>query len=128
MNFFQFLPSALTMADEVASGAAGTASDGASSAPAGMTGGNLLLTVGYLVVIVGALYFVMIRPQRKRTKKEAKMRENIQVGDEILTVGGIYGRVVSLKEDSIIIESPADRTKQRVAKWAIQTNMTIHDE
>ena len=54
------------------------------------------------------------------------MRNNIQMGDEILTIGGIYGKVVSIKDDSLIIESSVDHSKIRIAKWAIQSNLTIH--
>ena len=54
------------------------------------------------------------------------MRNNIQIGDEIITIGGIYGRVVAVKEDSFIIESGPDRSKYRMARWAIQTNLTVH--
>lgn len=86
------------------------------------------LTIGYFVVIIGVMYFVMIRPQKKKQKEEQKMRESIQVGDEILTIGGIYGRVVSLKEDSIVIESSADHSKIKIAKWALSQNLTIHEE
>lgn len=50
------------------------------------------------------MYFVMIRPQKKKQKEEQNMRDSIQVGDEITTIGGIMGRVVTVKEDSIIIE------------------------
>ena len=56
------------------------------------------------------------------------MRNNLQVGDEIITIGGIYGRVISLKEDTIVIESVLDHTKQKIARWAIQQNLTVHDD
>ena len=56
------------------------------------------------------------------------MRENLQVGDEILTIGGIYGRVISLKEDSIVIESKSDHSKLTIARWAMQQNLTVHDD
>ncbi|MBE6729715.1 MAG: preprotein translocase subunit YajC [Ruminococcaceae bacterium] len=82
----------------------------------------------YIVVIIGVMYFVMIRPQKKKQKEEQKMRESIQVGDELLTIGGIFGRVVSLKEDSITIESSADHSKIKIAKWAVSQNLTIHEE
>ena len=67
-------------------------------------------------------------PSRKKQKEEQKMRENLQVGDEILTIGGIYGRVISLKEDSMVIESKADRSKLTIARWALQQNLTVHDD
>ena len=81
-----------------------------------------------MVLIFGIMWFVMIRPQRKKQKEEEKMRNNIQIGDEILTIGGFYGRVVSIKEDAIIFESASDHTKQKIARWAIQQNLTVHDD
>lgn len=89
---------------------------------------NWLLMIGYVAVIGVALYFLMIRPQKKKQKAEESMRNNVQVGDEIITIGGFYGRVVSIKEDALTIESPVDHTKQNIAKWAIQTNMTVHED
>lgn len=86
-----------------------------------------LLLVGYIAVIGLAMYFIMIRPQRKKQKKEEQMRNSIQMGDDILTIGGIHGKVVSIKDDSLVIESPVDHSKIKIAKWAIQSNLTIHD-
>ena len=81
----------------------------------------------YIVVIIAIFYFVMIRPQKKQRKKEEEMRNNIQVGDDIITIAGVYGRIVAVKEDSFIIESGPDRSKQRIARWAIQQNLTVHE-
>ena len=91
-------------------------------------GGGGLFMIVYLVIIFGAMYFILIRPQRKKQKEEKKMRENLQVGDEIVTIGGIYGRVISLKEDTMVIESVSDHSKITVARWAMQSNLTIHDD
>ena len=91
-------------------------------------GGGGLFMIFYLVIIFGAMYFILIRPQRKKQKEEKKMRENLQVGDEIVTIGGIYGRVISLKEDTMVIESVSDHSKITVARWAMQSNLTIHDD
>lgn len=93
-----------------------------------MGSGSSLWMIAYIVVIIGVMYFVMIRPQKKKQKEEQKMRESIQVGDELLTIGGIFGKVVSLKEDSIVIESSADHSKIKIAKWAVSQNLTIHEE
>lgn len=89
---------------------------------------SMILMIVWLVVIFGAMYFIMIRPQRKKQKEEKKMRDNLQVGDEIVTIGGIYGRVISLKEDTIVIESASDHSKLTIARWALQTNLTVHDD
>lgn len=84
--------------------------------------------IGMLLIFVVVMYFVMIRPQRKQQKQEAKMRADLQIGDEIITIGGIYGRVVSLKDDSIVIESSGDRSKLQVTRTAVAQNLTVHDE
>lgn len=89
---------------------------------------SLIMMVLVYAVLFGGMYFIFIRPNRKKQKEEQKMRENLQVGDEVLTIGGIYGRVISLKEDSMVIESKADRSKLTIARWALQQNLTVHDD
>ena len=73
-----------------------------------------------LVVMIILFYFLMIRPQRKRDKAEREMRNSIEVGDEISTIGGFIGRVVNIKDDVLIIESSNDRTKLKIYRWAIR--------
>lgn len=87
-----------------------------------------LMPILMMVLMFGVLYFFMIRPQKKKQKEEAKMRDNLQPGDEIMTIGGFYGKVISVKDDSIIIESVVDRSKQKIVRSAVQTNFTVHDE
>lgn len=99
------------------------------SAPNSQGGGmSIVVMIIYLAVIFGAMYLLLIRPQRKKQKEEKKMRENLQVGDEVVTIGGIYGRVISLKEESMVIESKSDHSKLTIARWALQTNLTVHDD
>lgn len=74
-----------------------------------------------------AMYFLMIRPQKKKQKEEQKMRDNTRVGDEITTIGGIRGRIVSIKEDEFVIETGSDRNKMVIKKWAMQSCDTVHD-
>ena len=83
----------------------------------------------YAVFIV-ALYFIFFRPQNKKKKKEAEMRKNAQVGDEITTIGGICGKIIAVKDEteSVIIETGSDRARIRVKRWAIGSVETIHDE
>ena len=83
---------------------------------------NPLVMVGMMALIFGAMYFFTIRPQKKKQKEEQQMRDSLQIGDEITTIGGIVGRVVTIKDDSIIIETGADRNKIKIMRWAIQTN------
>ena len=67
------------------------------------------------------MYFLLIRPNSKRKKQEDQMRSSLEVGDEITTIGGICGRIVSIKDDAdtFIIESGTDRNKIKIKKWAI---------
>ena len=72
------------------------------------------------VVLIVVFYFFLIRPQRKRDKQERDMRNSIEIGDEISTIGGFIGRVVSIKDDVLVIESSSDRTTLKIYRWAIR--------
>ena len=74
-----------------------------------------------LVVFIGAMYFFMIRPQKKQEKQIAEMRNSLMIGDEVTTNGGILGRVVHVKDDVVTLETGSDRLKIKVRKWAIAT-------
>lgn len=89
--------------------------------------GSFQMIILMVLLFVG-VYFLMIRPQKKQQKKEQEIRENTQVGDEITTIGGIVGKVVTVKEDSLIIETGADKNKMKITRWAIQTNVTANEK
>jgi len=91
----------------------------------GSKGSNVTMII-MLVVMLGVMYFIMIRPQKKKQQEEQKLRDSIQIGDEITTIGGIQGRVVTVKDDSIVIETGSDRNKMKLMRWAIQTNDTAN--
>lgn len=90
--------------------------------------GSQFLSIIMLVAMFFALYFLMIRPQKNQEKSDAAMRETLQIGDEIVTAGGIIGRVVTLRDDSIVIETGADRIKIRVTRTSIITNITASEK
>lgn len=79
---------------------------------------NLGVLVLY-VVMFGAMYMFLIHPQKKRKKQLETMREELKVGDDIITVGGIVGKVSGIKEDNITIVVGVDRTKLEIKKWGI---------
>ena len=81
-----------------------------------------------LVLMFVLMYFIMIRPQKKKQKEEQKMRDDVRVGDQIITIGGIMGRVVTVREDSLVIDTGADRNKLTIKKWALQANETVHED
>lgn len=77
----------------------------------------------FLVIIFVVFYFFLIRPENKRKKKLTEMRNNISIGDEIVTIGGIMGKVVQVTEDTITFETGEDRVRMQVTKWAISSNV-----
>ena len=87
------------------------------------TGGLLgsLFPILMLVVMFAAMYFLTIRPQKKAEKEANDMRNNLEIGDEITTIGGIIGRVVSIKEETCVIETSKNGTKIRILKQAIRS-------
>ena len=102
-----------------------TAADAASTADtaaaeAGLAGQGIT-TIIMLVAMVAVFYFFMYRPQKKQEKEPAAMRNSLQVGDEITTVGGIIGKVISIKEETVMIETGRDGTKIRILRSAIKS-------
>jgi len=87
----------------------------------GESAGGGWFTIIMFVVLIAALYFFMIRPQKKQEKKDAAMRDALQVGDEVTTIGGIIGKVVSIKGETFVLETTKDKTKIRFLKGAIRT-------
>ena len=90
------------------------------TADEGSAGGSMWTTIFLMVAMVGVFYFAMIRPQKKREKKTTEMRSAIEIGDGVTTIGGVIGRVVSIKDETLLIETGSDRTKIRVQRWAVQ--------
>ena len=94
------------------------------SAP-GCLGGAFPMLAIY-ILIFAALYFFMIRPNSKKKKAEEELKKNINIGDDITTIGGITGKVVAVKdeEDEIVLETGTDRVKLRFKKWCVYANNT----
>lgn len=77
---------------------------------------TMMMTLALLALV----YFFFMRPQQSKDKKTTQMRANLEVGDEIITKGGIIGRVCSLREDTLVIETGSDRSRIRIARWAVE--------
>ena len=94
----------------------------ASSASLGWT------SIIWLVLLLVAFYFILIRPQRKKEKKDAEMRKNIQIGDEIVTADGKGGIVCKHEGETLVIETGSDKSKLRIRRWAVSQNLDAEKE
>lgn len=81
-------------------------------------GGQLSMILP-LIILLLVMYFLLIRPQKKREKEINAMRSGVQVGDEIITIGGICGKIVKTKEESLVIQVGADKVKFEIMRWAV---------
>ena len=97
-----------------------TAADGGAEAGSG-GGSSSWVTLVIMGVLFLFLYLFMIRPQKKQAKKDAEMREALQVGDEVTTIGGIIGKVISIKGETFVLETTKDKTKIRFLIAAIRS-------
>ncbi|WP_415907694.1 preprotein translocase subunit YajC [Oleiharenicola sp. Vm1] len=88
----------------------------AQAQPAAPSGGSMLMQMLPLVLMFGAMYFLLIAPQRKKQKEHEKMLGALKAGDEIVTTGGIYGVITSVKDDRFVVRIGADNQKVEIGK------------
>jgi preprotein translocase subunit YajC len=86
--------------------------------------GGMGSTIMMLGIMLAVFYFMLIRPENKRKKEAEEMRSAVKTGDKIVTIGGIVGTVVNVKESRIVIETGADQVRIELEKWAISSNET----
>jgi len=117
------IPSALAEAAAPAADAGAATADPSSPA-------SLISMFLPMVLIIGVFYFLMIRPQRKKDKKIKEMLANLKAGDRIITIGGIYGTIKGLRDDSVILTIGHQNTEMIVARWAIRNveEITVENE
>lgn len=95
----------------------------AGTTPDAVEGNNLLVFLvqfGPIILLFGIMYLILIRPQKKREKKTREMIDAAIVGDKVISIGGICGKIVNIKDDEITIETGNERTRVTVKKWAIK--------
>ena len=83
-----------------------------------------LVTLMPLILLIVIMYFLLIRPQKKKEKQVSAMRNAIKVGDEVITIGGICGRIVKTKDETLVIQVGADKTKFEIMRWAVSKVVT----
>ena len=76
---------------------------------------GLIIPLGFLAIF----YFLIIKPQKTKERKIKEMRDSLRVGDDIITIGGIFGKIAKIKEEILTIEVGADKTRITIAKWAV---------
>ena len=108
----------LALSGCMATGTDGTATDATTSS------GSMIYTIVMFAVLIGVFYFLLIRPENKKKKALNEMRTSLEVGDDVTTIGGVVGTIVSIKDDLITIETSADRVRMEFARWAISTKGT----
>ena len=98
--------------------------EAADTAPTGASAATSLIMI---VAMLAIFYFFMYRPQKKQDKEQNDMRNNLKVGDEITTIGGIIGKIVSIKDETVLIETSNERNKIRILRTAVR-NVDVHAE
>ncbi|MDD6735606.1 MAG: preprotein translocase subunit YajC [Clostridiales bacterium] len=103
------------------------------TASAASSGGSMISLIIWIVLMIVMFYFLLIRPQKKQEKQQKKMLAALQVGDKVVTVGGICGKISKLKDDYVYIETgfmanPNERTTIKFERAAIKTVLTVHEE
>ena len=88
--------------------------------------GNPLMSygmIGFWVLIIAAMYFFLWSPQQKKQKEEDALRDSVEIGDDVTTIGGIVGKIIAVREDdeTVVIETGSDKTRIRFKKWAIRS-------
>lgn len=91
---------------------------------------SLLVTFGPLVLIFVVFYFMLIRPQRKKDKQVKEMLNNLKAGDRVCTIGGIYGTIVGIRDDTVTLSVGRDNTNMVIARWGIRSveEITIEND
>ncbi|MGI5850821.1 MAG: preprotein translocase subunit YajC [Clostridiales bacterium] len=91
------------------------------TAGAGQLEVNPLMSFLPIILLVVVFYFMIIRPQRKKEKENREMLASLAVGDNVTTIGGICGKITSLREDIVILEVGTDKVKLVFERWAIRS-------
>ena len=123
-----FTVASLTAVFSTAFSIAASAADNSSNSIVIAAASDWIPIIIYLVVIGLLFYFMIIRPQKKRTQKEQALRDSIVLGDEITTIGGIVGKVVNIKDDNITIETSIDKSLIEFKNWAIRDVMKLESD
>ena len=128
-NFTNILAEAVSVATEEA--ATAVTADGTATAAAGSMGaGGMISTIVMMLAMVAVFYFLLIRPQRKKDKQVKDMLAALKVGDRICTIGGLYGTIAALKDDTVTLTMGSLQNTIVIARWAIRSveNVSLEND
>ena len=131
MNLMNILAEAVeAVAVTAAESTAATATTGTGAQAAAPMGGDLMMTIVMMVAMVAIFYFLLIRPQRKKDKQVKNMLAALKVGDRICTIGGLYGTIAGLKDDTVTLTMGSLQNTIVIARWAIRSveNVTLEND
>lgn len=115
----------LGITSAIAEGTASTAADTAAAAEGTVAEVSpivqMLVTFAPLILIFVVFWFLLIRPQRKKDKQVKEMLNNLKAGDRVCTIGGIYGTIIGIKDDTVTISVGRDNTNMVIARWGIRS-------
>ena len=98
----------------------------AANNPTGLFSGPYFFVM--IALFIGVFYFMVLRPENKKKKEQEALRNSIRKGDQIVTIGGIIGKVVNIKDDKIVIETSEDQVRLELMKWSVMTNNTAEKD
>ncbi len=128
-KFVKVLAALTSVSAMTAMGTITAFAEGTATAEQPSTASMLISTFAIPLILLAALYFIMIRPQRKAEKETIEMQKNLQIGDEVITIGGIVGIVLRVEENTktVVLETGSDRLKIRMMQDAIKENVTARE-
>ncbi len=112
----------------LAAGAMTVTASAEGTASSATGGAGMMSSLLIMVLLFAVMYFILIRPQKKKEKEQKAMQNDLRIGDEVVTIGGIVGLVVKATEDTVVVECGGDRSRIRIKKWAIQENVTVRED
>ena len=102
--------------------------DAAAAPAAAAAGGEMITTIIMMVAMVAVFYFILIRPQRKKDKQVKNMLAALKVGDRICTIGGLYGTIAGLKDDTVTLTMGSMQNTIVIARWAVRSIENVATE
>ena len=121
LNFANILAEEAVSVQSAAEAVTGDTTAAAATGTRSLMGGDMITTVVMMLAMVAIFYFLLIRPQRKKDKQVKDMLSALKVGDRICTIGGLYGTIAALKDDTVTLTLGSLQNTIVIARWAVRS-------